>query len=41
MVIPTVGAMGRRGRAAVGDGAEVDFLGAGGVRSSVLRFPVV
>ena len=41
MVIPTVGAMGRGGGAAVGDGAEVALFGAGGVGAAVFRFSVV
>ena len=41
MVVPTVGAVGGGGGAAVGDGAEVAFFGAGGVGTAVFRFLVM
>ena len=41
MVVPTVGTVGRGGRATIGNGAEVALFGAGGVRAAVFRFPVV
>ena len=41
VVVPTVGAVGGGGGAAIGDGADVAIFGAGGVGAAVLRFPVV
>ena len=41
MVVPTVGTVGRRGGATIGNGAEVALLGAGGIGTAVLCFSVV
>ena len=41
MVIPTIGTVGGGGGAAVSDGTEVAFTGAGRVGASVLHFLVV
>ena len=41
MIITAVGAVGRGGRAAAGDRTKVALLGAGGIRASVLRLPLM